>query len=83
MTLEDSMHIQRLRVLRMLLAARQGVPPYVVFSDAVLRDMTVLRPRDGEGFLQVRGVGDQKLRRYGTPFLAVLNGADPSGVLPD
>ncbi len=80
---EQETLFQRLRVLRMLLAARQGVPPYVVFSDAVLRDMTVLRPRDGEGFLQVRGVGDQKLRRYGTPFLAVLNGADPSGVLPD
>jgi ATP-dependent DNA helicase RecQ len=65
---------ERLRALRRQLAEEQRVPPYVVFSDAALRDMTLLRPRNEEEFLLVKGVGDQKLRRYGNAFLGVING---------
>jgi ATP-dependent DNA helicase RecQ len=64
---------ERLRVLRRQLAEEQHVPPYVVFSDAALRDMTLLRPRNEDEFLLVKGVGEQKLRRYGAAFLAVIN----------
>jgi ATP-dependent DNA helicase RecQ len=53
------------------------VPPYVVFSDATLRDLVALRPRDPEELLLVKGIGEHKRERYGTPFLALLAGEDP------
>ena len=49
--------------LRTELAAERGVPPYVVFGDAALRDMARRRPSTLEAFLDVRGVGEQQARR--------------------
>lgn len=76
---EQEALFERLRALRRLLAERQGVPPYVVFSDATLRDMTLLRPRTEDEFLLVKGVGELKRSRYGADFLAALRGEDPAG----
>jgi ATP-dependent DNA helicase RecQ len=73
---------ERLRTLRRLIAERQGVPPYVVFSDATLRDMVLLRPRDADQLLLVKGIGEHKRERYGAPFLAVLAGEDPEAAAP-
>jgi ATP-dependent DNA helicase RecQ len=67
----------RLRALRRLIAERLRVPPYVVFSDATLRDMALLRPRDESELLSVKGVGEHKRERYGAAFLAVLGGGAP------
>ena len=53
------------------------MPPYVVFSDATLRDMAQLRPRDESELLLVKGVGEHKRGRYGAAFLALLAGAEP------
>ncbi len=58
-----------LRKLRAKLAARAGVPAYVVFTDAALRDMCVKKPQTEQAFLQVSGVGDRKAARYGQVFL--------------
>jgi ATP-dependent DNA helicase RecQ len=63
---------QRLRVVRRALADAEGVPAYIVFSDAVLARMAAARPRDEEGLLAISGVGPAKLARYGTAFLRVL-----------
>ena len=73
----DAQHelFERLRVLRKELADAEGVPPYVVFSDAALRGMCVALPRTDDEFLAVSGVGPVKLRRYGRAFLAEINGA--------
>ena len=60
---------ERLRLLRKELADAEGVPPYVVFSDATLRNMCVDLPRTDEEFLAVNGVGQFKLNRYGRVFL--------------
>ena len=62
----------RLRALRKRLADEQGVPAYVVFSDATLAAMAALRPQTREELRRVSGVGDTKLVRYGDAFLAVL-----------
>ena len=66
---------ERLRALRKRLADAQGVPAYVVFSDATLAAMAALRPKTREELRRVSGVGEVKLARYGTAFLAVLAGA--------
>ncbi len=62
----------QLRALRKRLADEQGVPAYVVFSDATLAAMAALRPQTREELRRVSGVGDTKLVRYGEAFLAVL-----------
>ena len=57
------------KALRAKLAARQGVPAYVIFSDATLQDMCARLPSDKEEMLEVSGVGDAKFARYGEAFL--------------
>ena len=68
-----------LRALRRRLAEEEGVPPYVIFSDATLHDMVEQRPATEAALLQVRGVGRVKAERYGPAFLAVItsNGGEP------
>ncbi len=63
---------ERLRTCRRELAQAQGVPPYVIFNDATLREMVTYRPRDAEELGRISGVGVVKLERYGTDFLSVL-----------
>ena len=63
---------QRLRALRQRLAARSGVPAYVIFSDQTLREMCRRLPKDEGDLLQISGVGEQKLRKYGRDFLAAI-----------
>lgn len=65
----DEELFQRLRVLRKDLADKAHVPPYVVFSDRTLRAMVRNRPRTEVELLEVPGVGQTKLRRYGAAFL--------------
>ncbi|HEY6873868.1 MAG TPA: DNA helicase RecQ [Geobacteraceae bacterium] len=65
---------QALRMLRKRLADEQGVPPFVVFGDATLSEMAARRPVTAEALLQVSGVGEHKLGRYGAAFLEVIRG---------
>jgi len=68
----DDELFERLRALRRRLADAEGVPAYIVFSDAVLARMAADRPRDEAGLLSISGVGPAKLERYGDAFLRVL-----------
>jgi ATP-dependent DNA helicase RecQ len=63
----------RLRTLRRQIAEAENVPAYIVFSDAVLRDMALRVPRTEDEFLTISGVGRAKLARYGAAFLELLN----------
>ena len=69
---EDTGLFDKLRALRKEIATREHVPPYVVFSDATLRDMCQVLPRTLDDMLEVKGVGEMKLKRYGEEFLACL-----------
>ena len=71
---EDSL-FRELREARKALADRDGVPPFVVFSDATLRDMAKKRPRNRMEMLSVSGVGQVKFERYGEAFLSVMRAA--------
>ena len=68
----DEKLFDALRDVRTRLAARAGVPPYVIFSNATLTDMAVKQPSSEFDLLSVRGVGDAKARRYGKEFLAAI-----------
>ena len=61
-----------LRQLRKQIADAEGVPPFVVFSDASLAEMAAKCPHDDESFLAINGVGQRKLAIYGERFLALL-----------
>jgi ATP-dependent DNA helicase RecQ len=63
---------ERLRALRKRLADAEGVPAYIVFSDAVLRQMAAAVPKSHDGLLALSGVGPVKLERYGEAFLELL-----------
>lgn len=67
-----SVLFDRLRGVRTRLASEASVPPYVVFSDAALREMCSKRPHTSEEFLAIGGVGPVKLARYGEAFLSEI-----------
>ncbi|MCC6921139.1 MAG: DNA helicase RecQ [Alphaproteobacteria bacterium] len=64
----------RLRAWRRDIAAAQRVPPYVIFQDRTLIEIAVIRPRTADDLARVSGVGEAKLRRYGTGVLQTLAG---------
>jgi ATP-dependent DNA helicase RecQ len=70
--ISDPELFERLRALRKRLADAEGVPAYIVFSDAVLRQMARCVPKNGEEMLLLSGIGPVKLARYGEAFLEEL-----------
>jgi ATP-dependent DNA helicase RecQ len=60
---------QRLRTLRKQIADAQGVPPYVVFGDATLRDMAERLPVNEFRMRAITGVGEKKFEQYGERFI--------------
>jgi ATP-dependent DNA helicase RecQ len=76
LTPEQGQLFERLRALRAGLAAQGNVPAYVVFADKSLRDMVEKMPKTLEDMLDVHGVGEAKLKRFGDAFLAEIQNAD-------
>ena len=68
----DRVLFEALRALRRTIAEERGVPPYLVFSDASLRDMARLKPRTLEALLEVKGVGEWKSETFGERFLGLI-----------
>ena len=68
----DSTLSQQLRSLRKDIAARDNIPPYLVFSDATLQDMCQRLPQNLSELCEVKGIGERKLERYGQAFLDLL-----------
>ena len=65
---------ERLRAVRLEVARSRGVPPYVIFHDATLREMARLQPHSLNALLAVKGVGARKAEDLGETFLAVIRG---------
>ncbi len=62
-----------LRDLRRELASEQNLPPYIIFSDASLKEMATYYPRTKAEFSQIKGVGEQKLNQYGEIFIKQID----------
>ena len=62
----------KLRKLRKTIADEESVPPYVVFNDATLIEMTELLPVTSSEMLSVNGIGQRKLERFGRPFMQMI-----------
>ena len=63
---------ERLRAVRLETARQRGVPPYVIFHDATLREMARLRPTSIDALLSVKGVGARKADDLGEIFLTAI-----------
>lgn len=68
----DRKLFEQLRELRLSIAKKERVPPYIVFSDKTLTDMCLKHPRTKEELRSVHGVGEVKVERYGEQFLELL-----------
>ncbi len=64
----DEVLFDKLRVLRKRLAEEHKVPPYIIFSDMTLHEMCVYFPSTLDEMINISGVGDTKLKSYGTDF---------------
>jgi ATP-dependent DNA helicase RecQ len=70
----DELLFELLRELRKDLAREEGVAPFMVFGDAALTQMAILLPSSRAEFLEVNGVGEKKLEKYGDVFLKEIAG---------
>ena len=66
---EEISLFDRLRALRRELALRANLPPYMIFADSTLREMSQLCPLDLQSMIRISGVGERKLEKYGGVFL--------------
>ena len=68
----DSALYNALLVVRLMIAKKRGVPAYVIFSEAALREMCEKLPVTHKDFLQINGATQTKLDRYGEKFMQVI-----------
>ena len=69
---EVTARFERLRELRLRLSKEANVPPYVVFHDKTLVAMAALRPKNESELMEIGGVGQSKLEKWGAAFLEAL-----------
>ena len=69
----DEALMTMLRDLRKKEAKKQGVPPFVVFQDPSLEDMALKYPISLDELSNVHGVGEGKAKKYGKPFIELIN----------
>ena len=71
----DQPLFEKLREFRKEIADELNLPPYVIFHDATLMQMAEERPATEAALLAINGVGEAKMRRYGSAFLEVIAAA--------
>ena len=69
----NSALFETLRQLRLQIAKEESVPPYIVFTDKTLIDMCEKLPQNEDEMLNVSGVGQNKLKKYGQRFLQKIS----------
>lgn len=68
----DRSLFDKLKERRKYLADKASVPPYVIFSDASLRDMCAKLPTNENDFLRISGVGIKKQEKYAKEFIPII-----------
>ena len=69
---KDNSLFELLRELRKDISTREKLPPYVIFPDSTLQEMSKFYPLDAQALLSIKGVGEHKLQKYGDAFLALI-----------
>ena len=68
----DEKLFKHLKEVRLDMARMRNIPPFIIFSDASLKEMSQKKPRTEDEMLMIKGVGDKKLLQYGDIFLAEI-----------
>ncbi|KAA9023176.1 DNA helicase RecQ [Niallia endozanthoxylica] len=66
---ESSDLFEILRVLRKEIADEERIPPFIIFADSTLKEMSMYYPTNEEAMLQIKGVGQTKFTKYGEAFI--------------
>ncbi len=74
---KDAELFESLRKLRREIASEEKIPPYMVFADKTLAGMCTMRPTTPDEMLEVSGVGEHKLEKYGERFLEKILHCSP------
>lgn len=61
-----------LRELRYKIAELKNLPPYIIFHDSTLKEMSVYFPQNKEEFLKIKGIGQKKYESYGEDFITLI-----------
>lgn len=69
---KDSEIFEALRKKRAFFAQKEGIPAFMIFNDATLRDMVNRKPKNIDEMLEVSGVGRVKMKKYGEGMLEIL-----------
>ncbi|MBM4054347.1 MAG: DNA helicase RecQ [Planctomycetes bacterium] len=69
----DQALFERLRELRKTVADRESMPPYIIFHDTSLKEMSTRYPQTASDLEKISGVGELKLRKYGALFLKEIS----------
>ena len=68
----DRALFSKLRSLRKEIARLEDIAPFIVFNDATLAELARVKPVTSRQMLNISGIGDTKLARYGEPFLSLI-----------
>ncbi len=77
LTEEQQELFKQLKALRLRIAKAVSLPPYMIFTDKTLLEMSVKRPTNKKEMLQISGVGENKYQRYGKEFEGVMREYNP------
>lgn len=69
----DTNLFSHLKKVRLDLSRKRNVPPFIIFSDASLKEMATYKPQTEIDFLRIKGVGDKKFMQYGDIFIAEIS----------
>lgn len=67
-----------LKAVRLKMARKRNIPPFIIFSDSSLKEMAKKKPKTEEEMLDIKGVGDKKLIQYGDMFLLEIKDYESS-----
>ncbi|MFB1097740.1 DNA helicase RecQ [Terribacillus sp. JSM ZJ617] len=79
----DEALFQELRELRKQIAQAEGLPPYVIFSDATLKELCRYIPHTQDEMLGIKGIGERRMEQYGDQFLEVLKQHEQTAIVPN
>ena len=68
----DEKLFKMLKDLRKSIALKKNIPPFVIFQDPSMEEMTMQYPINFEELQKISGVGIGKAQRYGTPFIELI-----------
>ena len=68
----DNELFERLRALRKDISIKEKVPPYIIFADTALKEMSEYFPLNKEEFMNIKGVGEIKFEKYGKQFIDLV-----------